>query len=63
MQNTIEQRTLRKIYLRVLPFAILTYFLCYIDRMAALWLNIPARAAQPVAAEWGRGATVTAMVG
>ena len=43
MQNPIEQRTMRKIYLRALPFAILTYFLCYIDRInvgfAALTMN------------------------
>ena len=43
MQDPIGQRTMRKIYVRALPFAILTYFLCYIDRInvgfAALTMN------------------------
>jgi MFS transporter, ACS family, tartrate transporter len=43
MARTLEQRTMRKIYLRLLPFAILTYFLCYLDRInvgfAALTMN------------------------
>ncbi|MBV8889261.1 MAG: MFS transporter [Alphaproteobacteria bacterium] len=43
MVRTVEQSTMRKIYLRLLPFALLTYFLCYIDRInvgfAALTMN------------------------
>ena len=39
----VEQSTMRKVYLRLLPFAILTYFLCYLDRInvgfAALTMN------------------------
>ena len=33
MERTIEQRTMRKIYWRILPFAGLLYFICYIDRV------------------------------
>ncbi|HXY99301.1 MAG TPA: MFS transporter [Stellaceae bacterium] len=43
MIRTLEQSTMRKIYMRLLPFAILTYFLCYLDRInvsfAALTMN------------------------
>ena len=43
MVRTLEQTTMRKVYLRLLPFAILTYFLCYLDRInvsfAALTMN------------------------
>jgi len=39
----IEQSTVRKVYWRLLPLAILTYFLCYLDRInvgfAALTMN------------------------
>src|SRR5205085_7220250 len=31
--ETLEQSCMRKIYLRLLPFAILSYFLAYIDRI------------------------------
>ena len=34
---------MRKVYLRILPFAVLTYFFCYLDRInvgfAALTMN------------------------
>jgi hypothetical protein len=33
MDDIIEQSAMRKIYLRLLPFAILSYFLAYIDRI------------------------------
>src|ERR1700727_1673159 len=33
MDNTIEKSAMRKIYVRLLPFAILSYFLAYIDRI------------------------------
>src|SRR5271154_4632005 len=43
MIRTVEQSALRKIYWRVLPFAVLTYFFCYLDRInvgfAALTMN------------------------
>jgi MFS transporter, ACS family, tartrate transporter len=43
MEPTIEQTTMRKVYLRILPFAALTYFFCYVDRInvgfAALTMN------------------------
>src|SRR5471032_2281767 len=43
MERTIEQTTMRKVYLRILPFAIVTYFFCYLDRInvgfAALTMN------------------------
>jgi ACS family tartrate transporter-like MFS transporter len=43
MARTLEQTTMRKVYWRLLPFAILAYFLCYLDRInvgfAALTMN------------------------
>jgi len=43
MGRTLEQQTMRKVYLRLLPITILTYFLCYLDRInvgfAALTMN------------------------
>ena len=43
MESTIEKATMRKVYLRILPFAALTYFFCYLDRInisfAALTMN------------------------
>src|SRR5260370_5883025 len=43
MTRTVEQLAMRKVYLRILPFAILTYFFCYLDRInvgfAALTMN------------------------
>jgi ACS family tartrate transporter-like MFS transporter len=43
MDATIEQRTMRKVYLRLLPFVFACYFLCYLDRInvgfAALTMN------------------------
>jgi ACS family tartrate transporter-like MFS transporter len=43
MERTLERTTLRKVYLRLLPFAVLSYFLCYLDRInvgfAALTMN------------------------
>src|SRR5213082_1283091 len=33
MVATIEQRTMRKIYWRILPFTGLLYFICYLDRV------------------------------
>ena len=43
MIQTVEQATMRKVYLRILPFAVLTYFFCYLDRInvgfASLTMN------------------------
>jgi ACS family tartrate transporter-like MFS transporter len=43
MADTVDQSTARKVYWRLLPLAILTYFLCYLDRInvgfAALTMN------------------------
>src|SRR6201985_4035577 len=43
MDTTIERATMGKIYLRIFPFAALTYFFCYLDRInvgfAALTMN------------------------
>src|ERR1051325_221329 len=43
MIRTVEQATMRKVYLRILPFAVLTYFFCYLDRInvgfASLTMN------------------------
>jgi ACS family tartrate transporter-like MFS transporter len=43
MAVAVEQSTMRKVYWRLLPLAILTYFLCYLDRInvgfAALTMN------------------------
>ena len=40
---TAERSTMRKVYWRLLPLTILTYFLCYLDRInvgfAALTMN------------------------
>src|SRR5580658_8269798 len=33
MEDALEKSAMRKIYLRLLPFAVLTYFLAYIDRI------------------------------
>jgi MFS transporter, ACS family, tartrate transporter len=43
MAGSVDQATMRKVYWRLLPLAILTYFLCYLDRInvgfAALTMN------------------------
>ena len=43
MNRTIEQATMRKVYLRILPLARVVYFFCYLDRInvsfAALQMN------------------------
>src|SRR3954467_13649610 len=33
MDKTVEESAMRKIYIRLLPFAILSYFLAYVDRI------------------------------
>ena len=41
--TSIEWETMRKVYLRLLPFCFLLYFICYLDRVnigfAALTMN------------------------
>ena len=43
MDRTLEQRTMRKVYLHLLPLAMIVYFFCYLDRInisfAALQMN------------------------
>ncbi len=43
MEAAIERQTMKKIYLRLLPFCFLLYFICYLDRVnvgfAALTMN------------------------
>src|ERR1700744_6805374 len=43
MSQTIERTTMRKVYLRLLPLAMIVYFFCYLDRInisfAALQMN------------------------
>ena len=43
MSDMVEKSTASKVYWRLLPLAILTYFLCYLDRInvgfAALTMN------------------------
>jgi ACS family tartrate transporter-like MFS transporter len=43
MQRTVEQTTMRKVYIRLLPFAILTYFLCYVDRINVSFAGLTMR--------------------
>jgi MFS transporter, ACS family, tartrate transporter len=33
MSGSVEKSAMRKVYLRLLPIALLTYFLCYVDRI------------------------------
>ncbi len=43
MSQTIERQTMRKVYMRLLPLAMIVYFFCYLDRInvsfAALQMN------------------------
>ena len=43
MDRTIEQSTMRKVYLRLLPFAILSYVLAYIDRINVSFAGLTMR--------------------
>ena len=40
MDEAIEISAMRKIYIRLLPFAILSYFLAYVDRMSFAGLTM-----------------------
>jgi len=43
MNESVERATIRKLYLRLLPFLFILYFICYLDRInvgfAALTMN------------------------
>ena len=43
MTTAIERQTMKKVYLRLLPFCFILYFICYLDRVnigfAALTMN------------------------
>jgi len=43
MENAIETSAMRKIYLRLLPFAVLSYFLAYIDRINVSFAGLTMR--------------------
>jgi MFS transporter, ACS family, tartrate transporter len=43
MDNAIERSTMRKVYLRLLPFAVLSYVLAYIDRINVSFAGLTMR--------------------
>src|SRR6266478_9835085 len=43
MDRTLERSTMRKVYLRLLPFAILSYILAYIDRINVSFAGLTMR--------------------
>src|SRR5258708_37096874 len=43
MDRTLERSTMRKVYLRLLPFAVLSYVLAYIDRINVSFAGLPMR--------------------
>src|SRR3954470_13213614 len=43
MDEALEKSAVRKVYMRLLPFAILTYFLCYIDRINVSFAGLTMR--------------------
>jgi MFS transporter, ACS family, tartrate transporter len=43
MDSTIERSTMRKVYLRLLPFAVLSYVLAYIDRINVSFAGLTMR--------------------
>jgi ACS family tartrate transporter-like MFS transporter len=43
MERTVEQSTMRKVYLRLLPFAVLSYVLAYIDRINVSFAGLTMR--------------------
>src|SRR6201996_580601 len=54
MDDAIEKSCMRKIYLRLLPFAVLSYFLAYIDRINASFAALTMRGDLKItAAEYG----------
>jgi len=54
MDDSVEKSCMRKIYLRLLPFAVLTYFLAYIDRINVSFAALTMRGDLKItAAEYG----------
>src|SRR6202051_5166137 len=54
MDDVIEKSAMRKIYIRLLPFAILSYLLAYIDRINASFAALTMRGDLKIsAAEYG----------
>ena len=43
MEDALEKRTMRKIYMRLLPFAFVAYSLCYIDRINVSFAGLTMR--------------------
>lgn len=43
MDAAIEKTAMRKVYMRLLPFAILSYFLAYIDRINVSFAGLTMR--------------------
>ena len=43
METAIERTTMRKVYLRLLPFAVLSYILAYIDRINVSFAGLTMR--------------------
>ena len=43
MEDTVEKAAMRKIYLRLLPFAFICYSLCYIDRINVSFAGLTMR--------------------
>ncbi|HEX4366771.1 MAG TPA: MFS transporter [Rhodopila sp.] len=43
MEDAIEKSAMRKIYIRLLPFAVLTYFLAYVDRINVSFAGLTMR--------------------
>src|SRR5438128_8709147 len=43
MNDAIEKSTMRKVYIRLLPFAVLSYFLAYIDRINVSFAGLTMR--------------------
>jgi len=43
MDRTLEQSTMRKVYLRLLPFAVLSYVLAYVDRINVSFAGLTMR--------------------
>ena len=43
MEADLEKQTMRKIYMRLLPFAFIAYSLCYVDRINATFAGLTMR--------------------
>ena len=43
MDDVMEKTTMRKIYMRLLPFAFIAYSLCYVDRINATFAGLTMR--------------------